>query len=171
MLIIMAGLPGSGKSTLSYALADKLAGVVLNKDGVRAALFHASEIEYSSSQDDFCMEIMLQTAAYLFGKNPARHIFLDGRTFSRQYQIDRALAAVESLSQPWRILECVVSDEDARKRLAAQVKRNDHPAANRNFSLYLEVKSRFEEIVQPKILIDTSQPLEVCINIALAALR
>ena len=169
MLIIMAGLPASGKSTLAYALADRLAGVVLNKDEIRAALFASTDIENCATQDDFCMEIMLQTATYLFGKNPSRYIFLDGRTFSRRYQIDRAIEAAEAFAQPSRIIECVVSDEDARKRLAAQAKRNQHPAANRDFSLYLEVKTRFEEIVAPKSVIDTAQPLEICLKLALTA--
>lgn len=32
MLIAMAGLPGTGKSTLAQHLADACAGIVLNKD-------------------------------------------------------------------------------------------------------------------------------------------
>ena len=46
---------------------------------------------------------------------------------------------------------------------------DEHPAANRDFSLYLEVKSRFEEIVAPKTVIDTAQPLEICLKLALTA--
>jgi hypothetical protein len=45
-----------------------------------------------------------------------------------------------------------------------------HPAANRDFELYLKVKARFEEISLPKTIIDTDQPLAVCVQIAKAAL-
>src|SRR5213078_144559 len=86
MLILMAGLPGTGKSTLSQALAAELGGTVLDKDQIRATLFPAADIEYSTEQDDFCMAILLKVAGYLFRKNPERRIFLDGRTFSRSYQ-------------------------------------------------------------------------------------
>jgi adenylylsulfate kinase len=98
----MAGLPGSGKSALSRALVAELGGTVLNKDEIRAALFSPSDIEYSTEQDDFCMGIMLKVAGYLFRKDPSRRIFLDGRTFSRTYQLDRATGFAEALSQPWR---------------------------------------------------------------------
>ena|SRR5271165_2086049 len=166
MLILMAGLPGSGKSALSRALAVELGGTVLDKDQVRAALFTPTYIEYSTEQDDFCMGIMLKVAGYLFRKEPAQRVYLDGRTFSRTYQLARATGFAEALSQPWRILECVCSEETARRRLAEA----GHPAANRNFDLYLQVKARFEEITLPKTLIDTDQPLEACVQQAKAAL-
>lgn len=81
MLTLMAGLPGTGKSTLSRALAAELHGTVLDKDHIRAALFAAEDIEYSTEQDDFCMAVTLKVAGYLFRKDPSRLIFLDGRTF------------------------------------------------------------------------------------------
>ena len=167
MLILMAGLPGTGKSTLSRALAAQLGGTVLDKDEIRAALFPPTDIDYSTEQDDFCMGIMLKVAGYLFRKDPSRRVFLDGRTFSRTYQLDRATGFAEALSQPWRILECVCSQETARKRLADGPA---HPAANRDFELYLKVKTRFEEISLPKTVIDTDQPLALCVQIAKAAL-
>jgi len=167
MLILMAGLPGTGKSTLSRALAAELGGTVLNKDEIRAALFPPSDIEYTTEQDDFCMGIMLKVAGYLFRKDPSRRIFLDGRTFSRIYQLDRATGFAEALSQPWRILECVCSEETARKQLAGDPA---HPAANRDFELYLKVKTRFQEISLPKTIIDTDQPLALCVQIAKASL-
>jgi adenylylsulfate kinase len=167
MLILMAGLPGTGKSTLSRALAAELDGTVLDKDEIRAALFPPADIDYSTEQDDFCMGIMLKVAGYLFRKDPSRRVFLDGRTFSRTYQLDRATGFAEALGQPWRILECVCSQETARKRLADDPA---HPAANRGFELYLKVKTRFEEISLPKTVIDTDQPLALCVQIAKAAL-
>jgi predicted kinase len=163
MLILMAGLPGTGKSTLGRALADELGGTVLDKDHIRAALFPASDIEYSTEQDDFCMAIMLKVAGYIFRKDPSRRIFLDGRTFSHNYQLKRAIGYAEAIGQPWRILECVCSEERARERLASD---HLHVAANRDFKLYLEVKARFEEIALPKTMIDTDQPLTQCMQVA-----
>lgn len=167
MLILMAGLPGTGKSTLSRALAAELGGTVIDKDHVRAALFDPPDIEYSSEQDEFCMRIMLKVAGYLFRKDPDRKVFLDGRTFSRRYQLGRATGYANALSQPWRILECICSDESARQRLESNPA---HPAVNRDYSLYMEVKARFEDITLPKVVIDTDQPLESCVELAKKAL-
>jgi predicted ATPase len=87
----MAGLPGTGKTTLARELARRTQGAVLSKDEIRAALFSPEDIEYSVPQDDFVMEAMLDTARYLLQSTPARKLFLDGRPFSRRYQIDRVL--------------------------------------------------------------------------------
>ena len=168
MLVLMAGLPGTGKSTLSRALAAEFGGTTIDKDQVRAALFSSADIEYSTQQDDFSMAIMLKVAGYLFRKDPSRMIFFDGRTFSRTYQLGRATGYAKAIGQRWRIIECVCCQETARKRLISEA---NHPALNRNFDLYLEVKARFEEITFPKVVIDTEHPLEECVETARAALQ
>jgi predicted kinase len=168
MLIVMAGLPGTGKSALSRVLATQIKGTVIDKDQVRAALFSPADIEYSTEQDDFCMAVMLKVAGYIFRNDPERTVFLDGRTFSRTYQLKRATGFAEAIGQSWRILECVCREETAHQRLS-----NDpgHVAANRDFDLYLKVKSSFEEITFPKTVIDTDQPIETSIQLATTALK
>ena len=169
MIILMAGLPGTGKTTLARELAVRTQGAVLGKDEIRAALFPAEDIEYSVKQDDFVMDIMLETARFLLQNSPARKIFLDGRPFSRRYQIDRVIEFARELAQPWTIIECACSDESARRRLDLDSSPS-HPAQNRTFALYLEMKAGFEPISGSKITINTDQPLERCIEQALAAL-
>jgi predicted kinase len=136
MIILMAGLPGTGKTTLARELAVRTQGAVLGKDEIRAALFPAEDIEYSVKQNDFVMDIMLETARFLLQNSPARKIFLDGRPFSRRYQIDRVIEFARELAQPWTIIECACSDESARRRLDLDSSPS-HPAQNRTFALYL----------------------------------
>lgn len=166
----MAGLPGTGKTTLAHELARRTSGRVLSKDEFRHALFAGEEIEYSTRQDDFCQELMLQTASYLLERDPSWIIFFDGRPFSRRYQIENALAVAHSLHQPWRVLECVASEETVRRRLEADVMQSKHPAGNRDYSLFLDVRARFEEIRAPKTVIDTDRGLTECVQRALDAL-
>ncbi len=167
----MAGLPGTGKTTLARELLRHTqgAGAILSKDEIRAALFSPEDIEYSVKQDDFVMEVMLDAARFLLQETPARKIFLDGRPFSRRYQIDRVLALARELAQPWTIIECTCSDESARRRLDLEPDPS-HPAQNRSFALYLEMKGRFELISYPKTVISTDQSLEQCVQQALSAL-
>lgn len=171
MIVLMAGLPGSGKTAVARALAARTSGRVLSKDEVRHAIFLPDEIEYSSQQDDFCLQLMLEIAGYLWSRNPKRTIFLDGRPFSRRYQIENVLAAAASLHQPWRLLECICSAETAKRRLSGSKVSGIHPAANRDYQLYLEVRARFETITHSKTVLDTDRPLETSLQQALTALR
>jgi len=139
----------------------------LDKDRLRFGLFEERDIEYSTAQDDLCVSILLEAAAFILEKDSSRFVFLDGRPFSRAYQIDTALKVAAELKQEWRIIECVCSEDTARKRLSEDQASGDHLAANRNFELYEWVKRQFEEIKLPKVIIDTDQPLEACIDLAL----
>jgi predicted kinase len=170
MIVLLAGLPGTGKSTLARAVAERLDAAILSKDAIRHAIFAPPDVEYSTAQDDFILQVMLEAAAKLLRKRTHRIIFLDGRTFSRRYQIDQVLHAAKKLNQPWRILECVCSDETARARIETQSASGEHPAGNRSCDLYLDVKAHFEPIMLTKTVVDTDRPLEDCVNQAVQAL-
>jgi hypothetical protein len=105
--------------------------------------------------------MMLETAEYLVQRHPSLRIFVDGRTFSRKYQLDGVIAAAEKLSVEWRIIECVCAEESARHRLDAS--RLSHPARNRSFELYRSIRAQFEPIMYPKLVVDTDRPLEECV--------
>jgi len=100
MIVLMAGLPGTGKSTLARELVRRTPGALLDKDAIRAALFSSEDIEYSVKQDDFVMEIMLETASFLLHNAPARRILLDGRPFSCRYQMIASSDSLTNLLKP-----------------------------------------------------------------------
>jgi predicted kinase len=167
--VLMAGLPGTGKSTLAEALARELNGVVLSKDAVRAALFSGDLTDYTREQDDLCFGMVLDAARYLAEHRRTGFVFLDGRTFSRREQVEQVIDAAEEAGCSWRIILAICPDEIAEARLLAD--SGKHPATNRTVELYREIKARFEPILRPHIEIDTSQPLGVCVEQALGFLR
>lgn len=156
MLVIMAGLPGTGKSTLARALAERTGAFVLDKDSMRAALFPPSLIEYSREQDDFVVRVMLKVTGWILRRDSHATVILDGRPFAKKYQLDQVVAFAEWIKAPWRIIECTCAEDIARRRLGAA----GHPAADRDFDLYLRVKSEWEGIARPKLVLDSHLPLD-----------
>ncbi|HLK34559.1 MAG TPA: AAA family ATPase, partial [Terriglobales bacterium] len=139
-------------------------GIVLDKDALRAALFPPALIEYSLPQDDFCQQIMLQVAAYLLSRDRHLRIFLDGRPFSQRYQREQVRTVAGKLGVPLAIIECVCREGTALLRLQRDRDSGAHVAENRDADLYFDVKSRFEPVVEPKLSIDTDQPLITCVQ-------
>ncbi|NWG21359.1 MAG: ATP-binding protein [Chloroflexi bacterium] len=170
-LIMLAGLPGTGKSTIARELARAIPAVVLDKDRIRAALFPAERMTYTTAQDDFCLDVMLRTATELLRQKPEEPVILDGRTFSRSYQVHLVKQHAAQLGASLLIIECVCSDATARERLSRDAAAGDHPAANRNYELYLAIKERFEPIREPRLVVNTDQPFPLVVAQCLAATR
>ena len=167
--MIMAGLPGTGKSTVAAAIAKRLDGIVLSKDILRAALFPPVLIDYSSQQDEFCFHVMLETSEYLFRKNPECVVVLDGRTFSREVDRKNAVELAERIPTPWRIVECVCSEATAIARIERDLADGSHPAKNRTAALYHRVKAGFESIGEPKTVVDTESSTDFLQSIGAAS--
>jgi adenylylsulfate kinase len=161
MIVMMAGLPGSGKSTLARAVAERVGGLVLDKDLVRARVFPAKAIEYSTKQDDIVVQLMLEEAESVLRVQPDRIIFLDGRPFSKKYQIDGVVEFAERIGTPWRIVECVCPEKVALERLRADDK---HVAANRDAGLYRRIKGGFQAIRRRKLMVETTLQLAACLK-------
>jgi predicted kinase len=145
VIVVMAGLPGTGKTTLAKALAERLGGVVVSKDEIRAAAF-GSLVDYSSEQDDFCMELVYQVVQFIRGV-PA---IVDGRTFSKRKQVERMLEALGEV----RMIECVAEESVVKERLERD---RDHPARNRTYEMYCDVKAAQEALHIPRLTIDTEK--------------
>ena len=155
MLIAMAGLPGTGKSTLAERLKAELGAVVLNKDEVRAVLFPPPALDYSAAQDDIGMAAIYAAAANIRRTRPRQAVILDGRSYARAYQVRDLLALAASLNEPAHVIECVCDDAIVRERLDRDLKRGEHPARNRTYALYQERKAAAEPIGAPRLVLDT----------------
>ena len=171
-LVAFAGLPGTGKSTLARALAERTGAPVLDKDRVRAALFGPRHVSYTREQDDLVVRLLLQAVEHLFAAGTPLAI-LDGRTFTRAGDVDDLRAFARAAEARLVLVECFCTSEVARARLAADAAGRAHPAANRTAELHDRLAASAEPIVGDAVRIDTSldpPPVEA-LHSVLAALR
>ncbi len=155
MLIAMAGLPASGKSAVARPLAAALPALLLDKDAVRVDLF-GEHVDYRREQNDLVVDITYRVGAYVLGRNPTAAVLLDGRTYSRRYQVVALEAAAREAATPLRLIECVCSPESAIARLERDAARpGAHPAADRDVALYLASRAAAEPVERPRLVLDT----------------
>ncbi len=159
-LIVMAGLPGTGKSTLARALAKELSAIVLNKDVLREAMFSREGVRYSTQQDDLVMEHISKQAAQML--DTGKTVILDGRTFSHKYQVEAVRKFADKMRVPLKMILCTCPEEMALERIESSVGK--HPAMNRNAELYQQLKRQFEPIQTEHLEVDTRQPLQNCLE-------
>lgn len=172
MLIAMAGLPGSGKSSIAARLATELGGVVLSKDDVRGALFPSPVLDHSTTENEISMAAIFNAARYVRKTFPQHSVIIDGRTFLRSSQVRDLEALAESIGDKPCLIECVCSDDVARKRLEQDLTAGTHPAKNRTFDLYLAVKEQAEPIQVPHLVLDTGiMSLDECAQRCVRYLR
>jgi len=157
LFIAMAGLPGTGKSTLAYQLGKRLDALILNKDNIRAELFAREAINFSREQDDLCMNVIFIISGYILRANSKQSIIIDGRTFSKSYQIDQLLSHAALLKVKPLIIECICNDIIVRQRLEDSQRRGAHSAFNRTYELYLELNEKAEQITVDHLVIDTGE--------------
>lgn len=166
MLIAMAGLPASGKSAVASKLASHLNSVLLDKDHVREFLFKGA-VDYERKQDDLCLKVIYDVACYHLAKRPATPVILDGRSYSRNYQVEAVKNTAVRAGVVLHFIECVCSSQTARLRLESD--RGIHVAEDRDYALYERSLAAAEVIVEPKLILDTEKFNEhECTQIALS---
>ena len=150
-LLVLAGLPATGKSALATELGRRLNAPVVNKDDIRAALF-GDRVDCSDAQNDLAMQAGYRAAVLMLTGAQGSTVIIDGRTYSRRSQLDevRALARDHGL-RLWVVL-CRCREKTAAARLAAD--RDRHPAANRDLALYRRLAASADPI-EADLVLDT----------------
>ena len=134
MIIIVIGLPGTGKTTFSRALAEKIGAINLNTDIIRDRLQLRGQ--YDRNTKRIIYENMQLEAARAVRQN--KHVVVDG-TFYKQRLRDsyQVFASKNRVGLKWielKAKEATIKSRVDKKRTYSEA----------DYEVYLKVKALFE---------------------------
>ena len=161
MIVLVLGLPGSGKSFFAERLAKRLDAEYLNSDRLRRNLF--SKRIYSIQEKAKVYAIMLEKMeeAMLQGKN----LVLDGTFHKRETRKPFVERAKNGKNIFW--IEVKAIEEIIRQRV--QKKR---PFSEADFKVYRLIKQEWEPLEMPHLVLQsTNVNIEAMLRQALEYLK
>lgn len=156
MLIIITGLPGTGKTTVAEALAKEIGATVLSTDKIRKMIF---EKPVYNEEDKRVVYGELFSQAR---KNLAldKNVILDG-TFYTKILRNRAKEIGKSLKKKVYFVYCDTPEDLLKERINKRMDKY----SDANYEVYLKMKKIFEQFEEDFIFIDTSNPVNRNIDI------
>ncbi|HOT84499.1 MAG TPA: AAA family ATPase [Methanofastidiosum sp.] len=155
MIIVITGLPGTGKTTIAKALAKEIDAIVFSTDKIRKMIF---EIPVYNEEDKRMVynELFFQAEKYLkMGKN----VILDGTFYTKALR-NRAKEVGALFSQKVYFVYCKTPEDILKKRIDS---RKDK-FSDADYNVYLGMKKIFEDFEEEIIEIDTSNPVKTNID-------
>jgi aminoglycoside phosphotransferase family enzyme/adenylate kinase family enzyme len=168
LLIIMVGLVGSGKTTLSNALAQRLGAVHISSDITRKRLAGIQENEhrydepatglYSPEYNRKTYDALFSQAEKMLKRNTS--VILDA-AFLKAEERKKAAGIAQELTTDYLAVECRLSPELTQKRLLQRLK--EVSASDGSWDIYQKQLEWFEPVkefpAERYMSIDTSLPL------------
>jgi len=147
MIIIVFGLPGSGKSYFASKLAKRLEAKYVNSDVIRKQLFAVRK--YSEEEKMKVYEVMIRAMKKAIQKD--ENIVLDA-TFYTEYIRNKFSKSAEVFKEKIIFIE-VRTDENIRAdRLSLS---REHSEAD--YSIYLHIKKVFEPLRSEHLILRSTQ--------------
>ena len=167
-IIVFAGLPLTGKSTLAKPLEDRLKIARLDIDEIRQMLFrhHPLDSETNRELDQAQMRSSCESLYAL-----AANVLLAGESvivagpFSREIQHQKAKTIAETYGAIQKVVFCYSSDQVISERIKLRRLDEENPSNLRSMDGYNRVKERYVKISAPELLeIDTAESSESCLK-------
>jgi len=159
MLVLVCGLPGTGKSTAAERIVEVLPGRLLRSDVVRKELF--PDPTYSSEESAAVYDELLDRARDLL--DSGEHVVLDA-TFRRRELRKRAAAVAETAGVEFRPVRVVCEESTVRERIRRREAEEDDES-DADFAVYTQLRDEFEPIEgDDHLVVDNSGSLAATLD-------
>lgn len=142
MIILVTGLPGTGKSTLASALAEKLHARYISTDIVRKT---ESQAEYSEEKKMEVYQLILEKIDF------GHDYVLDGTFYSQRIRDFFEEKAIEK-GHGFTIIEMTADEKIIEKRVSEIRKWTDA-----GFEVYLKLRSSYEPVQEKHLTLDSGK--------------
>ena len=149
MLVLIAGLQGTGKTFISKKLVPSLSAEHLSTDIIRRKLL--SERTYSEEEKSRVYDALFEKTSELLSQN--KSVIIDG-TFYKKELRERAQAIAEKNNSSFHKILCIASNEIVKERINLCERKETKTEAD--FSVYEKTKAIFEPLELPFLELDTS---------------
>ena len=152
---MLVGAPASGKSTLARAVAERVAAVVLQSDGVRKELFARPQYTPAEHRRVFAVVQRRVQRALVAG----RGVVLDATNLEERHRrVFYRLAA--AMGVPLLVVRLAIPENEALRRLdARQSERDPADLSDADVAVYRLLAPRLEPIGRPHwVLNGTARP-------------
>lgn len=160
-IIVLAGMPGAGKSTIGLALSRALGIPMLDKDTLKATLLAAGIEEQVAAPTAYELFFALARDLVLL---QGQSVILDSPTIFPRI-LDNARALANEVNGTIKIIGCRISFEARQQRLATRVGKVSQLSADPTPDSV--AADRFAYLPPDTLWLDTDQPLAQLLQIAL----
>ncbi len=157
MLVLLTGLPGTGKSTIANRLARRIGASVLRTDEVRKRILDAPT--YSEEEKELVYKATFLISEHLL--RAKRNVIIDGTFYKRALRKRIYRIAAETRSD-MTIVECTAPEWVIQRRMKRREKRRG--LSDADYGVYKKITAQYEPIEEHHIVLDTGKPLADNLN-------